>query len=306
MDLIDSQRLRVFVLLAKAGSFVEVAEELSLTASAVSHAVKTLEGEMGCALFERRGAKSVMTPAGERLLVHALRILEEMREAHEGIRELTSWGRGYLRVGAPASFCRYMLPEAVLEFRECFPGCELSIMATDGADGLALMVEGKLDLVLAEAGDGDAEVVGNRVFADDLIFIASPNLALAGRKRVGLKDLVKDRLLVHSLRSAALSSLQKELVQIGGGTRNFQELGSYEGIKEMVRIGLGVGIVPWWVCEEELAEGAFVKLPVFSVRMQRSWEIFRLKRKSLSLIPETFQGLCETVGEDLALRRGIF
>ena len=79
--ILDSRKLLAFATLARVYSFTQAARELSLTQSAVSHAIKALEKDLGCRLFERMGRKVTITPAGRRLLQHTDVILAEMQHA---------------------------------------------------------------------------------------------------------------------------------------------------------------------------------------------------------------------------------
>src|SRR3989475_10771421 len=85
---LDSRQLRAFCVLARTGSFTETARELHLTQSGISHSMKALEGDVGCRLLDRLGKKVLLTQAGEQLLQHAQKILQEMESAREMLRRL--------------------------------------------------------------------------------------------------------------------------------------------------------------------------------------------------------------------------
>jgi DNA-binding transcriptional LysR family regulator len=86
--ILDSRKLLAFFTLAQCGSFTQTARELFITQSAVSHAIKSLEEELGCRLFDRLGRKTQLTSAGRHLLKHAQRILEEMQLARADLKAL--------------------------------------------------------------------------------------------------------------------------------------------------------------------------------------------------------------------------
>ncbi len=90
--ILDSRKLLAFATLARCGSFTQTARELFLTQSAVSHAIKSLEQELECRLFERLGRQARLTPAGQHLLEHADRILDEMQLAREDLKALEKPG----------------------------------------------------------------------------------------------------------------------------------------------------------------------------------------------------------------------
>ena len=73
---IDSRQLRAFLMLARKGSFTAAAKELNLTQSAISHAVKALEKDVGCRLLDRMRKKVLLTQAGEQFLSHAEKFLK--------------------------------------------------------------------------------------------------------------------------------------------------------------------------------------------------------------------------------------
>jgi DNA-binding transcriptional LysR family regulator len=87
-SILDSRKLLAFVTLARCGSFTQTARELSLTQSAVSHTIKSLEGELNCRLFDRAGRRARLTPAGQHLLEYASRILAEMEHAYADLKVL--------------------------------------------------------------------------------------------------------------------------------------------------------------------------------------------------------------------------
>jgi len=79
--ILDSRKLLAFATLARVGSFTQAAKELNLTQSAVSHAIKALERDLGCRLFDRMGRTVVITPPGVQLLQRTGVILAEMQRA---------------------------------------------------------------------------------------------------------------------------------------------------------------------------------------------------------------------------------
>src|SRR5882757_3488308 len=90
---LDSRQVRAFCVLARTGSFTQTARELHITQSGISHSMKALERDIGCRLLDRLGKKVVLTQAGEQLLHHSKKILQEMATARETLGHLGKWGR---------------------------------------------------------------------------------------------------------------------------------------------------------------------------------------------------------------------
>src|SRR5262245_5163110 len=128
---LDSRQVRAFCVLARAGSFTQAARELHLTQSGISHSMKALERDVGCRLLDRLGKKIVLTQAGEQILNHAKKILQEMENARESLAHLGKWGRGRLRLGASTTACQHLIPPVLREFKESFPEHVITIEAGD-------------------------------------------------------------------------------------------------------------------------------------------------------------------------------
>ncbi|MBI4625618.1 MAG: LysR family transcriptional regulator, partial [Verrucomicrobia bacterium] len=124
---LDSRQLHAFATLARRGSFTLAAKDLFLTQSAVSHAIKGLEDDVGCRLLDRVGRRVLLTQAGEQFLRHTEKILREMGAARAGLEALTKWGQGRLRVGASTTACQHILPTVLREFRRSYPKCGIRI-----------------------------------------------------------------------------------------------------------------------------------------------------------------------------------
>ena len=144
----DLRQLRAFSVLARTGSFTQTARELHLTQSGVSHSMKALERETGCRLLDRLGKKAILTQAGEQLLQHAERILEEVERARDSLINLGKWGRGRLRIGSSITACQYVVPAVLREFKESFPEHAIAIEPGDTRDLVDSLLHRRVDLAL--------------------------------------------------------------------------------------------------------------------------------------------------------------
>src|SRR2546430_3673140 len=171
---LDSRQLRAFATLARTGSFTVAGMELDLWQCAVSHSMKALEQDVGCRLLDRLGKKVLLTQAGEQLLHHAQKILSEMSQARESLRQLGKWGRARLRVGASTTACQYILPAVLREFKESFPQCLINVEPGDTPEAIALLRENRIDLALALQPKNEEKMEFVPLFTDELVFLMSP------------------------------------------------------------------------------------------------------------------------------------
>lgn len=299
---LDSRQLHAFAALARRGSFTLAAKDLFLTQSAVSHAIKALEDDVGARLLDRIGRRVLLTQAGEQFLRHTEKILREMEAARAGLETLTKWGHGRLRVGASTTACQHILPTVLREFRQSYPKCVIRIEPGDNAHQLELLRAGQVDLAIMLAPPaGATEFTFVPLFEDELRFIVAPLHPWARAGRVPREQIEGETLVLYNKTSQTFRLVGEYFREEKIALSNFIELGSMEAIKELVKIGIGAGVFAPWIARPELESGSLVSLPLGPRKLRRSWGVAHLKGRRLALAEETFVGLCQSVTETLGL-----
>jgi LysR family transcriptional regulator, low CO2-responsive transcriptional regulator len=294
---IDSRQLNAFVSIARTGSFTQTARELHLSQPAISHTIASLEEEMRCRLLDRVGKTVTLTQAGEQFLAHAQRILEEMDAARAGLTHLGKWGHGRLRLGTSSTSCQYILPLVLREFKESFPQCVIQIEPGDTPTAIELLLAKRIDLALTLEPTALGNLEFRPLFTDELQFILSPFHPWARSGSVQRGEIKRQNFILYS-RASYLAEMiddyfRRERIVLSTSI----ELGNMDAIKELVKLGLGVGILAPWVARKELAEGSLRALPLGTRKLRRRWGILLRKGQSLTLAQETFIGLCSSVTE---------
>ncbi len=302
--LLDSRQLLAFTTLARHGSFTGAAKELFLTQSAVSHAIKSLETELGVRVFDRVGKKAHLTLAGEKLLGHADRILREMQDARSSIEELQNWGQSRLRVGASTTACQYLLPSVLREFKQSFPECVIRVEPADSPEMGEALRANEIDLALMLKPPSREDIEFRPVFTDELEMYVAPMHPWASRRigDVTIEDRNRETFVLYNKGTYTYRMVTEYLSSAGVVVHNPIEMGSMEAAKELVKIGLGVGIFARWVARKELEEGSLVCLPLGEAPLRREWGFGHLRGRQLGLAEETFLGLFEAAAETLDLR----
>lgn len=157
---IDIVLLRTFVAVAEAKSFTRAAGFVNLTQSAVSLHIKRLENHVGWRLFDRAGAKPVLTSDGEILLSYARRILALEEEVKGQLGQVQP--EGLVRFGAPEYFDPGTLASLLAQFNSRYPAVKLEIQMGIGTDIAALYDRGLLDVAIVnrEIGEENAGKAG--------------------------------------------------------------------------------------------------------------------------------------------------
>ena len=205
---LDSRQLRAFTVLARTGSFTLTAQELHLTQSAISHAIKALETDIGCRLLDRLGKSVVLTQAGEQLLVRVERILDEMRSARAELGRLGKWGSSRLRIGASTTACQYVLPGVLREFKESFPQCAISIQPGDTPEHIDALRAHQIDLAVNLEPPRHEPLDFRPMFTDELQFILSPLHPWARTGKVIRDEIARQQYILYGKTSYTFQMIE--------------------------------------------------------------------------------------------------
>lgn len=299
---LDSRQLRAFATLAQTGSFTRAAKRLFLSQSAISHSMRGLEQDVGCRLLDRMGKKVVLTQAGEQLLHHTEKILLEMDAARTSLQELGKWGKGRLRLGASSTACQYILPSVLRQFKESFPQCQISIEPADTERTLELLYQHRIDLAVTLEPKYEGTIEFLPLFTDELMFLVSPMHPWAVSGHVMRTEIPRQNYVLYKKASYTFRLVEEYFREEEMVLNTVIEFGSMEAIKELVKIGLGVGILAPWVAHQELSNGSLAALPLGRRKLKRNWGIVHIRGRRLSLAEETFIGLCRTATAELQQR----
>ena len=180
-------QLEVFAALAKVGSFSRAAAALGITQSAVSHALKQLETELGVCLIRRAGSASALTDVGTRLLQRANDILQQKEALQQEADHERGIARGTLRIasfGATSSL--QLLPPLLEKFARQHPLVEVQIDEQVDEAVIQSLLERRVELGFVVLPDERFEVVP--LAQDELVAVLPESHALAGKARIAARD----------------------------------------------------------------------------------------------------------------------
>jgi DNA-binding transcriptional LysR family regulator len=297
--MIDVHQMRVFLAVAQNLGFTRAAERLGMTQSAVSHQIANLESAVGAPLLIRQPRSVSLTDAGLVMAQHARKVLAAIDEAQAAVRQVIKPNQGRLRIGASSSACQYIIPEALREFRECFPDYTLSITPGDTPLVTELLLEGSLDLGVVIKSERQRKLTYHELFTDDLAFLVSPLHPWARAGRVDRSQMAGQRMVLYSRGSTTFQMLERYFARMRVPLHDWIELGEMGAIKELVKLGLGVSVMAPWTAQSEVAERSLVMLPLPGGPLKRKWSIATLRGRARSVAEQTFIGLCQSVSATL-------
>lgn len=242
------------------GSFSAAARRLNLTQPAISLQVKQLEARLGIRLVERIGKRAFATAAGHDLLLHGRRLFDEAAAAVATARRHRGGIAGRVRIGAGATACIYILPDALRELTVNYRDLEI-IVTTGNTDEIVRAVEDNaLDLALVTMPVRGERLAVTALLDEPLVAVLPP--ASEAPARLGPGDFMSVPLILYERGGTTSRLIEAWFAGAGIAAKPVMELGSAEAIKRLVGVGLGRSILPEISVREAAASGELAVRPL--------------------------------------------
>lgn len=169
MDRLSADRM--FVEVARRGSFSAAAARLGCSAGQASKLVSALEARLGVRLLIRTTRAVSLTPEGEEYLPRIAAILDQMTELDDRLRSNDGQPRGLLRLTAPLTFGTAQLMPALADFARAHPAIRLDV---DFTDSIVSLAEGGFDAAIRVGQPRDSAMVAHPLGVMTVVAVASP------------------------------------------------------------------------------------------------------------------------------------
>src|SRR5919202_1157562 len=146
--MLDVNRLRVIVAVARHGSVTAAAKELHYSQPSVTHHLARLEVETGAQLLQRVGRGIRLTPAGQLLADRAAEIIGRIDAAGAELSAHVGLTAGRVRLAAFASAIGSLVPAAVVALGGRYPNLQISLTDTHPPEAIELLRTGKIDVAI--------------------------------------------------------------------------------------------------------------------------------------------------------------
>jgi DNA-binding transcriptional LysR family regulator len=238
------RQLRAFCHAAQLASISKAAERLSLSQPSVSLQIQALEKELGTLLFERRGPRIRLTPAGEVLLEMALPLVDGMDKLPDLFSSrLGEVSSGSLDIAAGESTILYLLPDFVGRFSEVYPQINLRLHNVTGRDGMTMLRADDVDFAVGSLIDIHEDLVYHPIFTYDPTLIAPLGHPLVQKARISMRDISPYGLILPPRHLSTWQIVDLVFRQHSVPYNVVLEAGGWEVIKRYVEIGMGISIV---------------------------------------------------------------
>ncbi|MDP3604018.1 MAG: LysR substrate-binding domain-containing protein [Bosea sp. (in: a-proteobacteria)] len=245
----DIRHLRCFIAVAEELHFGRAAERLGLAPPALSRQISTLEEELGCVLLTRTTRQVALTRAGLIMLEEAKSILARMDHASRAVREASLASGKMLRIGAIDAASASFVPEALVAFRERYPGVQIKFVEAMTAPLVQMLEAGKLDLALTRPPRKPTDCAFEVLRVERPIVVLNEAHPLAARDHLTMQDLVGEPFVVPSkrIRPFAYDLVMSYFESVGAVPNVTIEATEKPAMMSAVAAGLGMALAPDWV-----------------------------------------------------------
>lgn len=245
--------LRAFQVAGRHLSFKDAADELFLTASAVSHQIKNLEEYLGIDLFVRKTRALELTDPGERYFEFLDGMFARLEAETHQIR--AEYGRGVVRLCVPPFFASELLLPKLNKFKSLMPDTDIRV-STQPSMMKVHPADADLSILLGSGDWPDLETVP--LFSRRIMTACSPEL----KKKFNFKtysDLDGRTLLAHELRPRSWENWAKALNITPPKPSTVYRFDSMSAVVQAAVQGHGVALVSWPLSESLFKSGALVR-----------------------------------------------
>lgn len=239
-------QLRYFVKLAHEKHYTKAAEQLCITQPSLSHAISTLEKELGVQLFEKKSRNTELTCCGRQFLTVAENTLNVLDNGIQMLSRVAK-GEGLIRVGFLRTLGIEYIPDIISHYRAAHlsDNVEFTFEVDLSPQLLQDLLAHKLDVVFASKPAADTAFHCIAIEKQDLVLIVPKNHPLAGRSTIDLKDTADYPYIVFNKKSGLRLIVDTMLEKAGVTPRIAYEISEDEVIGGMVAKNFGIAVVPF-------------------------------------------------------------
>lgn len=267
-------QLRVFITVAKLGSFTQAARSLHIVQPAVSNDVKALEKELGIKFFQRFGNKFRLTTAGEMLLREAEEVVARADGLKDKVDEIKGLKKGKISVGGSAIAAATFLPEIVQRFKKEYPGVNITFIMQGSDDLEKKLLAGELDVAITGRAPQSSLIIAEPYHDEEVVTIASPSHPLSRKRLVSLELLAKEPLITTPKGYAIREMVERRFAEKGFLFAVALEVevqaGIRDAVKSAVASSLGIGFVSKSAVLSDIKAGRLKALRVPDLKLKKT------------------------------------
>ena len=272
-----SAELAAFVAAFEAGSMHAAGDALSLTQSAVTKRIQSLERRVGASLFERGRFGIRPTDFGQALYAPAKQALDALDTVADAAHAAHRDGLADLRLSASVTIGEYLLPAWLQAFRRTRPDVRPYVEITNSTGVLHAVREHRCEIGFVEGLDPLDGLGVATVARDEIVAAVAADHRWAGRRTLAPRELLTDTYLTREAASGTRAVATAELAAAGVELRPALQAASAQTLKRALGDG-GFTLISRLAIETEQRAGALAGVPIRGVDLTRELRAIRRLR----------------------------
>ena len=298
----DTRQIEYILQIAEENNITKAAEKLFITQSALNQQLLKLEKELGTRLFDRMGKQVVLTPQGQKFLMHANTILYEVNRTRLSMHEDEEL-KNPLHIGTIESLCAAKFPAIVSRFREHHPQVKLQITVGTPEELIRMMEHDQLDIIyILDAPRWSESWVKAMEVAEPVVFVASPafwaqkyaecekngtvkwSTKTVGQEEISVRQITLDQILQEPFfltekNANYRQALDQHLASCRCCLSPVLEISDTAFIIQMLEQSRGLSFLPLFAVQKQIWEGTLAAVEVDDVEISMYRQIFYHKNK---------------------------
>lgn len=278
------RQLRIFVAVARKGSFSQAGAAIGLSQSAVSHSVKELETTLSVKLLDRTTREVVLTAAGEQLASKLELLLEELNTTLLDARSVGHQLSGTVRVAASQTISAHLMPQSIAMAAQNYPEIHFTLYDRPQQWVLESVRQGEVDLAIVIDPGEASDLHCEEVLSEPFFLLCRSDDALASMPQVAWQQLQGAKLVLQDYASGSRPLIDEALSKQGIEAQIVQQIGHPATLYPMVEAGIGISILP--ALALPLPEGQSLVVKRLIPTVDRTIMLVRRRNRSLSRAAE--------------------
>ncbi|MCI8777678.1 MAG: LysR family transcriptional regulator [Bacilli bacterium] len=297
---IDLNLYYIFHTVAKLGSITKASEELFVSQPAITQSIKTLESLIGATLFIRTKKGVILTEEAKVLYNYIDEGLTFIKNGEAKFQELMNLQDGTLKIGASTTVTQHVLLPYLEKFTNLYPNINVSITNHLTSELITLLRNGTVDILILNLPTEeyfDLEI--NPFMEVHDIFAVSNKLKKLLEKEHSLTDLLKNDFIFQKSPSNTRTFLNNFLSSKNMVIEPKYEVVSFNLVKDMTKIGLGIGYLTKEFIESEIKNKELFPIKIKPSIPPRQIGLVTIKKNIPSFAARSFINLILNKKKDI-------
>ncbi len=245
--------LNIFLTLADTLHYGKTSKACNLSPSTLSRIIKRLEDDLGQQLFERDNRTVALTEAGRQFRTYARDAATRWKSFQDSLAGQHEVLQGEISMYCTITASYRVLPDILLRFRETYPAVHIKLLTGDSDSAIQKVVDGDADFAVAAMPDRIPEKLQFKPMTDIRLRFVAPAIPWPGMDMLNTKEIPWDRVPMI----IAEKGMARKRINVWFHSQDitpdiYAQVTGNESILALVSLGLGVGIVPQLVLDQNL------------------------------------------------------